>query len=93
MKLKDRIDELERKIRELEARPPVVITLPPVVITAPPPQPIPWYPPFQPWYMQPCLPWYGYITRGSDDAFAGQAATPTYPDFNQTSPATFGLVS
>lgn len=47
MKLKDRIDELEKRVRELEARPVYV------------PYPIyPAQPLQQPWYQQPIIPQY-----------------------------------
>lgn len=50
MRLKDRVDELERRVRELEARPQQIPVYLPVYIQPPAPLPV---------YVQPQFPWYG----------------------------------
>jgi len=59
MKLKDRVEELERKVKELDTRPPVYV-YPPVYI----PQPYPAYPyPYQQYFVPY---WYGQTWCGNN---------------------------
>lgn len=85
---KRRFQDLERRIRELEARPPIVVNVPPIYVQPTAPQP--WYPPLNPWYMQPCIPWFGQTVC---DSIPNLGGAPTYPDFSSMPPAIFGLTS